>query len=129
MTLSAVQVFVVGSDTNWTERLRLELDDNGDFALSKSLPVGTNRYKFLVDGEWRCSPEEPTQRTAHNVLNNCVTVAADASVTLFYKSGWSKARLLLQNNEDSLTEVPFGMTKSDYWMRVRVYPQACFSHL
>eukprot|EP00959_Pyramimonas_sp_CCMP1952_P401766 8418435-Pyramimonas_sp.AAC.1 len=55
------EVFVVGNDTNWTERLRMERDEQGDFVLSKSLPVGQYKYKFLVDGEWKCSPDEPTQ--------------------------------------------------------------------
>jgi len=119
------EVFVVGNDTNWTERLRMERDDQGDFVLSKSLPVGSYYYKFLVDGQWRCSPEEPTQINAQNLLNNCVTVAADASVTLFYKTGWDKPRLVLPGTVDpedptKPVEIPFAHTQSTGWMRVSV---------
>ena len=37
------EVFVVGSESKWSERVRLERDDadGGDFVLRRSLPVGT----------------------------------------------------------------------------------------
>lgn len=102
---STRQVYVSGTDSNWTERSRLEEDDEGNFILRKSLRVGTYHYKFFVDGEWRCSPEEPTQRNDKNCLNNVVTVAADASVTLYYKTGWNLPRMHIPNGVESFSEV------------------------
>ncbi|KAK3244798.1 hypothetical protein CYMTET_45606, partial [Cymbomonas tetramitiformis] len=64
------KVLVSGTDSNWTEQVELERDENDDFVLRKSLMVGTYQYKFLVDEVWRCSPEEPTVRNAKNMLNN-----------------------------------------------------------
>jgi len=113
-------VYVSGTDSNWTERSRLEEDDEGNFILRKSLRVGTYHYKFFVDGEWRCSPEEPTQRNDKNCLNNVVTVAADASVTLYYKTGWNLPRVHIPNGVESFSEVPMGHGPSEGWMRVSV---------
>lgn len=49
------EVFVCGTDSNWTERSKLEESQDGtELVLHKSMPVGTHEYKFIVDGEWRC---------------------------------------------------------------------------
>jgi hypothetical protein len=102
-------VFVCGSDSNWTERSKLEESQDGQhLVLRKSLPVGTHEYKFVVDGEWRCSPLEPTRRDDKNCLNNVLTVAADASVTVYYRTGWELPRLLVADADDFVTETPMG---------------------
>mmetsp|Transcript_36424 Transcript_36424/g.50610 ORF Transcript_36424/g.50610 Transcript_36424/m.50610 type:complete len:748 (-) Transcript_36424:276-2519(-) len=119
-------VYVSGTDSNWTERSRLEEEDNGDFVLRKCLQAGTYQYKFIVDGEWRCSPDEPTHRNDKNCLNNSVTVALDASVTMFYETSWEHPKCLipLPSSDPSalptFTEVPMSRTASQGWMRVRV---------
>lgn len=85
-----------GSESNWLERYKLEqVDGVGDYILRKSLPVGTYQYKFIVDGRWRVSPEETAVRDSKGEVNNQVTVAADATVTIFYKTGWTNPRMLV----------------------------------
>ena len=50
-------------------------------------PYPLGQYKYIVDGRWCCSPEDPTVRDARGELNNTIQVAADATVTVFYKAG------------------------------------------
>lgn len=54
-----------------------------------------SQYKFVVDGRWRVSPDDTVVRDSRGELNNQVTVAADATVTIFYKTGWSNPRLVV----------------------------------
>ena len=41
-----------------------------DFTYIRSLPRGKHAYKFLVDGEWRFSPDQPTLADAQGNVNN-----------------------------------------------------------
>ena len=105
------RVFVTGSDSGWRERVELQADDqpgSTDLVLRKHLPVGSHTYKFIVDGKWRLSPEEPTVKDAAGELNNQMVVAQDATVTVFYKTGWATPRLVVgSGGDDALVEVPF----------------------
>ena len=117
------EVFVCGTDSNWTERSKLEESQDGtELVLHKSMPVGTHEYKFIVDGEWRCSPLEPTRRDDKNCLNNVLTVAADASVTVYYRTGWELPRLLVQDSSDEnlVTELAMGRASTGAWRSVSV---------
>ncbi|KAK3277093.1 hypothetical protein CYMTET_14875, partial [Cymbomonas tetramitiformis] len=54
-----------------------------------------------------------------------VTVATDATVTIFYHTGWEAPRLLLANEEEDLwTEMLMGATGQGLWKRVSIPSQA-----
>ncbi len=36
------------------------------------LPRGIYHYKFIVDGEWRFSPDDPTAHDEHGNINNFI---------------------------------------------------------
>lgn len=36
------------------------------------LPRGVHQYKFIVDGEWRFSPEDPTMPDINGHINNYI---------------------------------------------------------
>ncbi|KAH7425665.1 hypothetical protein KP509_11G065100 [Ceratopteris richardii] len=52
------EVAVEGSWDNWSTRLTLQRSGK-DFAILKYFPQGVYHYRFLVNGEWRHSPDLP----------------------------------------------------------------------
>jgi len=38
----------------------LQRDKGGEFSIVVPLPKGIYHYKFIVDGDWRFSPDDPT---------------------------------------------------------------------
>jgi len=38
--------------------------------MMKQLPRGIHQYKFIVDGEWRFSPDDPIMPDEHGNINN-----------------------------------------------------------
>jgi hypothetical protein len=67
-------VQVTGSWDNWTERVALDKQADGTFSKKIPLPSNTKvHYKFIVDGNWTTSPNEPTANDEGNT-NNLVDV-------------------------------------------------------
>ncbi|OIT34037.1 PREDICTED: SNF1-related protein kinase regulatory subunit beta-2 [Nicotiana attenuata] len=52
------EVAVEGSWDNWKSRNPLQRSGK-DFTILKVLPSGVYQYRFIVDGQWRCSPDLP----------------------------------------------------------------------
>ncbi|KAI3680434.1 hypothetical protein L6452_35204 [Arctium lappa] len=63
------EVAVEGSWDNWKSRKSLQRSGK-DFTILKVLPSGVYQYRFIVDGQWRYSPDMPwTQDEAGNTCN------------------------------------------------------------
>lgn len=60
------QVAIEGSWDNWKTRDFLQKSGK-DFTIVKVLPSGVYHYRFIVDGQWRYSPELPQE---HDDLGN-----------------------------------------------------------
>ncbi|XP_010321291.1 SNF1-related kinase complex anchoring protein SIP1 isoform X1 [Solanum lycopersicum] len=68
-TLDGKEVAVEGSWDNWKSRMPLQKSGK-DFTILKVLPSGVYQYRFIVDGQWRCSPDLPcVQDEAGNTYN------------------------------------------------------------
>ena len=54
----ASAVFLAGSFNDWNESATaMSRDDNGIWNVSLDLLPGRYEYKFIIDGQWSCSPE------------------------------------------------------------------------
>nr|XP_016516065.1 PREDICTED: SNF1-related protein kinase regulatory subunit beta-2-like [Nicotiana tabacum] len=66
------EVAVEGSWDNWKSRNPLQRSGK-DFTILKVLPSGVYQYRFIVDGQWRCSPDLPSVQdevgNTYNILD------------------------------------------------------------
>ena len=54
----ASTVFLAGSFNDWNESTtQMNRDENGIWTASLDLLPGRYEYKFIIDGQWSCSPE------------------------------------------------------------------------
>lgn len=54
----ASAVFLAGSFNDWNESsMQMGRDENGIWNANLELAPGRYEYKFIVDGQWCCSPE------------------------------------------------------------------------
>ncbi|XP_076802194.1 5'-AMP-activated protein kinase subunit beta-1-like [Clavelina lepadiformis] len=67
------EVFISGSYDNWHTKLPLNRSHD-NFVAIVELPVGEHEYKFLVDGDWKVDPQEPTKENDVGILNNVLAV-------------------------------------------------------
>eukprot|EP01132_Coremiostelium_polycephalum_P001136 gene1136-1442_t len=67
------EVFVSGSFNNWKEKIPLSHSEK-DFTLIYNLPPGVHQYKFIVDGKWMHSTEQPVAADVKGNLLNFVEV-------------------------------------------------------
>ena len=67
------EVRIVGAFNHWKEGIPLSRSHD-DFNTVLNLPPGTHEFKFLVDGELRCSNDFPTVLDARGNLTNYVEV-------------------------------------------------------
>ncbi|CAH7684598.1 expressed protein [Phakopsora pachyrhizi] len=65
------QVQLKGSFDNWKNPLELKKEKSGKFGAQVELEFGSRiLYKYVVDGDWRHNPNEPTESDADGNINN-----------------------------------------------------------
>ncbi|EFA86476.1 putative glycoside hydrolase [Heterostelium album PN500] len=67
------EVFIAGSFNNWKEKIPLSHSEK-DFTLIYNLPPGVHQYKFIVDGKWVHSSDQPVAADTKGNLINFVEV-------------------------------------------------------
>ncbi|OUS44052.1 hypothetical protein BE221DRAFT_23258 [Ostreococcus tauri] len=67
-------VEVEGSFDNWQSRQTLHKSGNREFAIVMSLRPGVYQYKFIVDGQWKYAPDQPTMYDEMGNVNNVLEV-------------------------------------------------------
>lgn len=76
------EVYVTGTFTNWKEHIKLEKNGN-EFSAIKQLSKGIHRYKFIVDGEWRFSPDDNNSPDENGNINNIIDISEYSLQTSF----------------------------------------------
>ncbi|KAL8651917.1 MAG: hypothetical protein Q9226_004488 [Calogaya cf. arnoldii] len=71
----AGEVYVTGTFDDWAKSVKLDKVKEGDeFAKRVELPLGQNiSYKFVVDGNWCTSADEPQETDQDGNVNNTLT--------------------------------------------------------
>jgi len=69
-------VYLTGTFNNWSTKIPLNKSTN-DFSTVLNLPIGTHRFKFIVDDVWKCSDDLPTASDIDGNLINYVEVTDD----------------------------------------------------
>jgi 1,4-alpha-glucan branching enzyme len=70
---AAKEVRVAGSFNNWTPSVLLSRSNGGDsciHSVSFRVPKQAVQFKFVVDGEWKCSLDYPTCLDSNGNTNN-----------------------------------------------------------
>merc|ERR1712032_156630 len=46
-----------------------------DFSIVQDLPRGVHQFKFIVDDDWTCDPEQPRMQDAQGNTNNYIDIS------------------------------------------------------
>jgi hypothetical protein len=71
------KVYVTGSFTGWRKMIGLVKQPDGTFLITLGLPVGTHRFRFVIDNELRFSDFLPTATDQMGNFVNYVEVTPD----------------------------------------------------
>ena len=85
------------------------MQSNGkEFQLILHLPRGKYEYKFIVNGDWRWSPEEPTVKDDIGNVNNIIdtTKIEDQSNSLMMAHHGLKGQEMNNQDEENLPMIP-----------------------
>ncbi|CRG93944.1 5'-AMP-activated protein kinase subunit beta-1, putative [Plasmodium gallinaceum] len=106
------EVYLVGSFINWDMNKKLKMDKcNGEFLLTLLLEKEIYTYKFLVDGQLKCSSSVATMRNSNGDINNVVDMKnyipfnfelKKDQIFQCYKKIWKYSK---QNNFDIVSRI------------------------
>jgi len=119
-------VFLTGTFTGWKDHYPLQKVGN-EFTGILRLPRGKYYYKFIVDGEWRFSPSDPTIRDELGNTNNIVDTTEIESMNKMMgsnsqirKNEFSESRTTMDDNpfNEEAPELPAHL-KGIYFLNER----------
>lgn len=67
-------VYVTGTFNNWERQIPMHKSGN-EFSYVHNVARGKHAYKFIVDDEWRYSPDQPTIADVEGRINNFIDVS------------------------------------------------------
>eukprot|EP01138_Halocafeteria_seosinensis_P006418 gb/GECG01006561.1/.p1 GENE.gb/GECG01006561.1/~~gb/GECG01006561.1/.p1 ORF type:complete len:547 (+),score=69.14 gb/GECG01006561.1/:1-1641(+) len=80
------EVFIAGSFNDWKHKAMHR--SGNDFTYIQELRKRKHAFKFIVDGEWQCHPDRPTEPDERGIVNNYIDLseftphsASDLSMT------------------------------------------------
>ena len=100
-TLDVNTVFVTGTFTNWKDHIAMQRDGHV-FSTTIELERGEHHYKFIVDGDWRLSPEDPTKPDAQGNINNYIDTSNYKGLSKNVLSGSKEASTLVEPKRDKV---------------------------
>lgn len=86
------KIFLAGSFNNWKNYIPLKRIGN-EFQIILQLTPGIYQYKFVVDGEWKFSPDDQTYTEPNGTVNNMIDLT-NYDIQLFNKIYSSNNTLL-----------------------------------
>jgi hypothetical protein len=73
------QVLITGTFNSWSSKVPMERSGNV-FSYNLLLSREIHDYKFIVDGEWRIAPEQPTVMDSSGNINNFLDLSTFATI-------------------------------------------------
>jgi 1,4-alpha-glucan branching enzyme len=70
---NATTVELAGEFSNWKPEA-LTKDESGNWSTTVYLEAGQYGYKFVVDGEWKFDPKNPSRKKVNDTENSAITV-------------------------------------------------------
>jgi hypothetical protein len=67
------EVILMTSMDDWKKQYRM-IPDCGDFYAILEGPPGIHTYRFVVDGNWHCAPDQPYIKESEGCYSNYITV-------------------------------------------------------
>lgn len=86
-------VYLTGSFDNWSTEKKIKLVRSGhEFTAIKELPRAIHYYKFIVDDQWRFSPNQPTHTDENGNVNNILNLCEYESYNFIVPKEHEQAR-------------------------------------
>lgn len=67
-------VFLAASFNGWKDQIPM-VRSGQEFSVVQELPRGVHQYKFIVDDQWRFSPDQPRMQDSQGNLNNVLDIS------------------------------------------------------
>ncbi|KAL4498315.1 hypothetical protein ABPG72_013121 [Tetrahymena utriculariae] len=102
-TNGANSVQLTGTFNNWVNPIPLEKVENNCFQVILKLRPGVYQYKYIVDGQWRFSPDDPTCNDENGNINNLIdTTNIERSISLIGQNNGSTKFLTMGSQNNSV---------------------------
>lgn len=99
-------VFITGSFTGWRKMIKLIKENDEKFSIKLKLPVGTHRFRFIVDNELRFSDYLPTATDQMGNFVNYIEIQSPEASQIQEQEGGVPAKkdsnLGLTNDDDDM---------------------------
>ncbi|CAK9116900.1 unnamed protein product [Durusdinium trenchii] len=67
-------VFLAASFNGWKDQIPM-VRSGQEFSVVQELPRGVHQYKFIVDDQWRFSPDQPRMQDSSGNMNNVLDIS------------------------------------------------------
>lgn len=75
------EVYVAYSGDNWSQKYQMYRNTNG-FSLIMEIPAGIYHYKYIVDNEWQCAPDQPHVKDSTGAYSNLLQIPPKTQETI-----------------------------------------------
>lgn len=115
------EVYVAYSGDNWGQKYRMQRS-HGDFSLIMEIEPGVYHYKFIVDNQWRCAPDQKYVRDANGAYSNVLDVRSHSYQQVIEEQKKKRQR----EREKDKYQYTQNLPKSDHYVQD---PPLCPIHL
>jgi len=115
------EVYVAYSGDNWGQKYRMQRS-HGDFSLIMEIEPGVYHYKFIVDNQWRCAPDQKYVRDANGAYSNVLDVRSHSYQQVIEEQKKKRQR----EREKDKYQYTQNLPKSDHYVQD---PPICPIHL
>ena len=79
------EVFITGTFCDWKKKFKMYKNKNNIFEEELLLEKSKYEFKFIVDGEWKCSSFYPQIKDNRGINNNCFDTTNSENINTFNK--------------------------------------------